>query len=127
MKHAIEVRRAVELEAMKIETKTQQYTSKTLWFQHHCSRYAFERDTNSSTTDNNSNTIFLCLSLTPFIQFCFSLTLASQVVMLQLRFLLNFSTNYIKIGNNPIYSNFFILFFIILSILTHIWGEERRS
>ena len=117
MKHAVEVRRAVEVEAMKIETKTQQYTSKALSLQHHCSRYAFERDTNSSTTDNNNNTIFLCLSL----------TLAGQVVMLQLRFLLNFSTNYIKTGNNPIYCNFFILFFIILSILTHTRGEERRS
>ena len=44
LKHA-----AVEVEAVKIETKTQQHASKTLSLQHHRTRSASERDTNKST------------------------------------------------------------------------------
>ena len=49
--------------AVKIETKTQQHGSKTLWLRHTRTRSASERDTNNNTTDYSSNTIFLCLSL----------------------------------------------------------------
>ena len=44
LKHA-----AVEVEAVKIETKTQQHASKTLSLQHHRTRSASERDANKST------------------------------------------------------------------------------